>query len=229
MSAETISAPLTSWKPAPRTDAGAPLWAWAIIGLMMLAMVFWLIRLDWRADWPAALLVLVTMFTVSFPTATRSRHPVLLPVPLELGIALFVFGALFMGEILHFYDTVWWWDLMLHGMSGVLLSAIGLLVAFGLGGRELKPRVAFLFAPMLAMSVGTVWEFFEYGIEQIFGVHMQTPISGGTGLDDTMWDLIANAVTAVLVATYGWVQTQPHREFGMPAWVRNVLDSRRRA
>ncbi|MBE7185802.1 MAG: hypothetical protein INR68_15495 [Methylobacterium mesophilicum] len=229
MSAEPLASPLASRKPTPRTNAGAPFWAWAIIAPMVLAMVFWLFKLDWRANWPAGLLVLVTIFTVSFPTASRARHPILLPVPLELGIALFVFGSLFVGETLDFYDRIWWWDLLLHGMSGILLSAIGLLVAFGLGGRELKPRVAFLFAPMLAMSVGTLWEFFEYGIEQNFGILMQTPkVSGGSGLDDTMGDLIANAVTAVLVVTYGWVQTQPHREFGMPAWVRTVLDSRQR-
>ncbi|PZO82127.1 MAG: hypothetical protein DI629_01260 [Mesorhizobium amorphae] len=206
-------------------DAAAPAWVWAVILAMLAAMAGWLVGLDWRAQWPAGLLVLVTMATVTLPTATRKRHPFVLPVPIELAIALFVFGSLFLGEILGWYDRIWWWDLLLHSSSGVLLSALGLLFAYGIGGKSLNARVAFLFAPMLAMSVGTVWEFFEFAIENLFGVAMQTPqVSGGSGLVDTMWDLIVNAVAAVGVALYGWHYTRPSRGRGIPRWVEGFLD-----
>ncbi len=228
--ADAVAGALTTNIPAtsglrPSSDA-APAYAWTVLGAMLVVMAYGLFTLDWPTRWLAGLLILLTMFTVFFPTATRRRHPVLLPMPLELSIAAFAFAALFLGEIMRFYDRFWWWDLVLHTSSGILLSALGLLFAYGIAGRSLRPRLAFLFAPMLAMSIGTIWEIFEFAIEKLFGVHMQTPrISGGSGLDDTMWDLIVNAGAAILVAAYGWHCTRPSRKPGAPAWVERFLQT----
>jgi hypothetical protein len=50
------------------------------------------------------------------------------------------------------------------------------------------------------MALGAVWEIFEYGMDQIFGLNMQK-----SGLQDTMWDLIVDALGALLTSVIGYI------------------------
>jgi len=47
-------------------------------------------------------------------------------------------------------------------------------------------------------SIGALWEVFEFGMDQIFGMNMQK-----SGLVDTMGDLIVDAIGAGLAAMSG--------------------------
>lgn len=210
---------------ALRTMAEAvPNSVWVSLALMLLPMLWVLATLDGIEDWPRGLLVIVTAAMILSPTLVRHRLPLLIPIWLEMAIATFVYGCFFLGEVVGLYDRIWWWDMMLHTASGLLFSAVGLLLAHGLGGLRLAPRVAFLFAVMFAMSVGMFWEFFEFAYEAVFGVDMQTAkLSDGSGLTDTMLDLMLNAVGAVAVAVYGWRATRPGRWSGAPAWIETSV------
>ena len=52
----------------------------------------------------------------------------------------------------------------------------------------------------LAMTVGVLWEIFEYAMDSLFGLQMMK-----SGLPDTMGDLVVDAVGAALAALAGVV------------------------
>lgn len=205
-----------------------PWYSWAMVAAFEAAMLPSLARAAASGAWSEAALILLVMGTVISPAACRRWAPLRLPVPLEMALVAFFFGALFLGEVLDFYERFRWWDMLLHGSSGVLFSATGLVFAYGLerqhGRIELAPRVAFLFAPMFAMSVGTFWEFFEFALQSLSGLPIQVPqMSNWSGLTDTMWDLVLNAAGAILVAAWGWYRFRPGRASAVPGWVARFL------
>ncbi|MEO0916076.1 MAG: hypothetical protein AAFY31_03715, partial [Pseudomonadota bacterium] len=96
----------------------------------------------------------------------------------------------------------WWWDLALHGASAIGFGLSGFLFVFMLfeGDRFAAPPSAVAFITLcVAMTVGTVWEVFEYGMDNIFGLNMQK-----SGLDDTMGDIMINAVGALIASITGY-------------------------
>ncbi len=218
--------PRTAAKGSRRSASPWPAWA-AVLG-MEAVMLARFLPLLLHHQWGLAALTGVVMFSVLAPTAGRPWMPLQLPVGLEVAIAAFVFATLFLGEVADFYNRFSWWDMVLHGSSGVLFSVVGLPVAYALqrghGEAELAPRVAFLFAVMFAMSIGTFWEIFEFALQNISGLPVQVPrLSDSSALPDTMGDLILNAVGAILVAAYGWHASRPGKQAGMPQWVGRFL------
>jgi len=110
-------------------------------------------------------------------------------------IALLLTAHVVLGMQLELYETSVLYDKAMHviglaAIAGILIAAInsycercgiqlplGLLVTMVFGG---------------ALSVGTLWEFFEFGIDSTGLFNAQR------GLQDTMLDLIADAIGAVL-------------------------------
>jgi uncharacterized membrane protein YjdF len=89
----------------------------------------------------------------------------------------------------------------LHGSSAVALGMIGFLFIYMLfaGDRFAAPPGAIAFLSFtFALSIGAVWEIFEYGMDQTFGTTMQK------SADDTMIDLITDAIGAVISALAGY-------------------------
>ena len=48
------------------------------------------------------------------------------------------------------------------------------------------------------MGIGAMWEIFEFAIDQSFGFHMQY-----NSLSDTMWDLVATLIGAIVLGLIG--------------------------
>ena len=69
------------------------------------------------------------------------------------------------------------------------------------GDRFAAPPSAMAFITFcLAMTVGSIWEVFEYLMDQSFGLNMQK-----SGLDDTMGDLMVDAAGASIAALSGFL------------------------
>jgi uncharacterized membrane protein YjdF len=87
---------------------------------------------------------------------------------------------------------------------------LGFLLVYVLNENErlaihMRPRFVALFACVLAIAVGVVWEIFEFAMDQLFGMQMQKPsIGDASGLTDTMSDLIVNAIAAMATSGFGW-------------------------
>ncbi|MBA3909278.1 MAG: hypothetical protein C0524_05190 [Rhodobacter sp.] len=135
------------------------------------------------------------------PQLLASRVHLRLPNSFLAAIALFVLATIYLGELHDFYNRFWWWDLVLHAGSALGFGILGFLLIFMLfeGDRYAAPPWALgLLSFCTAITVGALWEVIEFAMDQLFGLNMQK-----TGLDDTMGDLIVNAVGAGLAALAG--------------------------
>ncbi|WP_299832197.1 hypothetical protein [uncultured Roseobacter sp.] len=155
------------------------------------------------ARWSLAFVTLATLALSLVPPTLASRWSLTLPVPFLLATTLFFFASIFLGEAFDFYERLWWWDLALHGFSAIGFGLIGFLFVFMLfeGDRFAAPPSAIAFVTFcVAMTIGAIWEIFEFGMDQIFGLNMQK-----SGLLDTMGDLMINAVGSLIASVTGYL------------------------
>jgi hypothetical protein len=183
----------------------------ALVTSMLVVMLLAAGGLLWEEQWFSALLVLLIMaFTVA-PVWFGRRAGIDLPIEFQLAAIGFMFATLFLGETLDYYHRLWWWDLALHTASGALLGIVGFLLVDLLNedgrlGLRLAPRFVALFAFSFALALGALWEIFEYAMDVMFGLDMQKAmLDDPSGLTDTMWDLIVDAVGAALISLIGGV------------------------
>ena len=117
------------------------------------------------------LLTLIPVFLVR-------KNILAIPPIIQTLYSVFVFCAMFGGDVLNFYNTVSWWDSFLHLTSGALFSAIGYLVFVSINRNadvrnQLHPVTAIMFAVCFALAAGVVWEIYEFAADCLFGMNMQ--------------------------------------------------------
>jgi hypothetical protein len=163
-----------------------------------------------QALWMNAAIAFGILLLTFLPTVFASRIQVEIPPEFEVLTVAFIFASLFLGESRDFYNKFWWWDIALHTTSGVLLGILGFLLVYVLNETprvdlHMRPGFVAFFAFCFALSVGTVWEIFEFAMDQFFGMSMQTPmLDDPSGLTDTMIDLIVDALGAMVVSIAGY-------------------------
>lgn len=203
---------------------------WGVVVVLNAIMAVELVGLVAAGQWLNTALVIAIMALALLPILLRDRLPIRLPPEFQVMAILFVFAALFLGEVRSYYDRIWWWDLALHASSGLLLGLLGLMLVYILNERpsfelHLAPHFIALFAFVFAVSMGTLWEIFEFAVDGLFGSRMQKPmLSDPSGLSDTMWDLIVNTLAALIVALLGWWSLRR----GGPRFVANWIARFRR-
>lgn len=215
----------------PQDNQGlvARLYRGIIIGLQVLMAVEFCF-LVYRGQWQSAFLLLVITAITIGPIALRRWLTVTIPAELHLLVVAFVFAALFLGEIRNYYERIWWWDIVLHGGSGLLLGILGFLLVYVLNENDrvdlhMRPRFVALFAFVFAVAIGALWEIFEFGMDQLFGLNMQKPMFGDdSGLTDTMWDLIVDTLGAAIISGLGWWHMHYRRASFIEIWIRKFVD-----
>jgi hypothetical protein len=157
----------------------------------------------WRGVLPAVFITLTALALTVLPGILAGRVGLRLPPSFLAATALFVLATLYLGEVQDFYDRFWWWDLVLHFGSAMGFGILGFLLVFMLfqGDRYAAPPWAVgALSFCLAMTVGVLWEIFEYAMDTLFGFNMMK-----SGLPDTMGDLIVDGIGAALAALAGVV------------------------
>ena len=101
-----------------------------------------------------------------------------LPPALEITILCFIFAAEILGEVNAFYVNVPNWDTMLHTLNGFLAAAVGFSMVILLNDNEkltfeLSPFFLALVAFCFSMTIGVLWEFFEFSMDWFFHTDMQ--------------------------------------------------------
>ena len=131
-----------------------------------------------RGDYYAVFLCLLTLLLFDLPVIAHKVLKLTLPRELEITVLLFVFAAEILGELGSFYTHIPWWDTMLHTVNGFLMAAIGFSLIDILNNSprfhiSLSPVFVAVVAFCFSMTVGVVWEFFEFGMDVIFSTDMQ--------------------------------------------------------
>jgi len=144
----------------------------------------------------------LTILLTFFPAMIKRNYKIHLPIEIEATIVLFIFTGLYLGEVHDYYTLFWWWDVMLHSISGIVLGFIGFLILFVLydqGKIKARPSTIALFSFCFAVALGTVWEITEFSIDIFIGPYMQK------GPVDTMGDLILDTGGALITSILGYL------------------------
>ena len=120
----------------------------------------------------------LTLILLIMPSLMQITFRVELPTTLEIIILIFIFAAEILGEIREFYLIFPFWDTALHTLNGFLAAAIGFSLVDLLNRSErtvfnLSPLFTAIVAFCFSMTIGVVWEFFEFGMDQLAGFDMQ--------------------------------------------------------
>lgn len=145
--------------------------------LRLLVIVMMVLQLLNR-NYENVFLCALTLLLLVIPSFVQVTFKVELPTMLEIIILLFIFAAEILGEISEFYLMFPFWDTVLHTMNGFLAAAIGFSLVDLLNRSErtvfnLSPLFTAIVAFCFSMTIGVLWEFFEFGMDLIGGYDMQ--------------------------------------------------------
>lgn len=130
-----------------------------------------------RGDWNNALLCALSLLLFTLPTLIEDKFKIELPTVLEAIIYLFIFAAEILGEIHNFYGAIPHWDTVLHTLNGFLAAGIGFSLIDLLNQNSKSIKLSPLFVAIVAfcfsMTIGVLWEFFEFTADKYFGLDMQ--------------------------------------------------------
>ena len=145
---------------------------------LRLSVILMLVLQIFNRNYENVLLCVLTLILFLLPAALERRLNIDLPDTLEIIILLFIYAAEILGEIQSFYIQFPYWDAMLHTMNGFLCAAIGFSLVDLLNRHErvslsLSPFFMAVMAFCFSMTVGVLWEFFEYLMDQLFLLDMQ--------------------------------------------------------
>ena len=142
--------------------------------LVILAMVLQI----FNRNFENVFLCLLTLVLLMLPGFIQVQWRIELPTTLEIIILLFIFAAEILGEISSYYIRYPGWDTILHIINGFLMAAIGFSLVDLLNQHQkenfnLSPAFLAVVAFCFSMTIGVVWEFFEFGMDTFFGFDMQ--------------------------------------------------------
>lgn len=131
-----------------------------------------------RRDYESVFTCVLTLVLFMMPALVEAQFRIDLPDTLEVIILIFIFAAEILGELSCFFVRFRGWDTMLHTTSGFLYAAVGfsLVDIFNRNRRfrfELSPLFLAIVAFCFSMTIGVLWEFFEFAIDVLFHTDMQ--------------------------------------------------------
>ncbi|MDP4151998.1 MAG: hypothetical protein Q8865_00965 [Bacillota bacterium] len=153
---------------------------------------------------------------MAVPTIVEKKWSIGIPNYMYILYFVFLFCAIYLGEVREFYYLVPQWDNILHAFSGAMLGALGFTLVSILNDAErvkiqLSPFFVALFAFCFALAAGAVWEIYEYTFDGLLSVNMQkyalengTQLVGRAALADTMTDLIVDASSSLIISVLGF-------------------------
>ena len=121
---------------------------------------------------------MLTLVLFCVPMFIDRRLGIDLPPALETIIYCFIFSAEILGEVNSYYTRIPSWDTMLHTINGFLMAAIGFALVDIFNRSEkftfkLSPLFLAVVAFCFSMTVGVLWEFFEFFMDTRFATDMQ--------------------------------------------------------
>lgn len=163
---------------------------------------------------------------IHIPSLLQHRLRIDIPMPLFAMFLIFLFCAITLGELGFFYHRIPHYDDVLHLMSSMMTGFFGymLIAILNQQAKEKLPLSQFFvaaFAFCFSLSIGTLWEIYEFSADTLLNLNMQRyrtlqgePLMGQAALADTMKDLIVDACGALaatligalsMIRQHGWV------------------------
>lgn len=170
------------------------------------------------------------ILAIKLPYFLKEKIDLKIPSVMLLFYVLFLYAAIYLGEVRNFYYTIPHWDTILHTFSGGMLGAIGFSFITILNGTEkiplnLSPIFVAFFSFCFALTLGTIWEIYEFTADSILQTNMQkfaledgTLLIGRAALSDTMKDLIVDGIGAFVISAIGYISLKYQK-----GWIEKLL------
>lgn len=163
--------------------------------ILRILVILTMILQFFNKNYENVFLCILTLLLMIIPSFIQVNFRIELPTTLEIFMLLFIFAAEILGEISSYYIIYPFWDTMLHTVNGFLMAAIGFGLVDVLNRNE---RFAFQLSPLFmavvafcfSMTIGVLWEFFEFGMDMFWGFDMQK-------------DTIIHNISSVMLNTAG--------------------------
>ncbi len=130
-------------------------------------------------------------------------------IPIGPGLGLWITAAVFLHALgsAGLYEGIVRWDALTHALSASVVAAAGYTVvrAIDLHTDEvyLPPRMLVICILLFSLAMGVVWELLEFGIDLGAAVLDIEAVLAQHGIDDTVRDLLFDAVGAIAVTLWG--------------------------
>lgn len=150
----------------------------AVYIILRALVIVAIVAQSFKGNFENVFLCVLTLFLFTLPSFLERTIRVEIPDTLEVIILLFIFAAEILGEIQAYYIQYPYWDTMLHTLNGFLCAAIGFSLLDILNRNEklkfsLSPVYLAVVAFCFSMTIGVLWEFFEFSMDQLFLLDMQ--------------------------------------------------------
>ncbi len=189
-----------------------------IQSILFALVAFSVVRQFFLGSYQNMFLGMLTLILFMIPSIIEKKLNVNIPAGLETIILLFIFCAEILGEINAFYIKIPIWDTILHTTNGFLMAAIGfaLIDIFNRSERfslKMSPYFVAFTAFCFSMTVGVLWEFFEFGADMLTGSDMQkdwiVTAVNSVKFDPTQSnEVIHKEITSVIVNGEDWMNNQ---------------------
>ncbi len=173
---------------------------------------------------------LLGVFAMFLPGIVEKKIKLEIPSTMLLLYTLFLYCAIYLGEVKNFYYTIPHWDTILHTCSGAMLGALGFSFVSLLNRQQqipvqLPPVFVSLFAFCFAIALGVFWEIYEFTFDGLLGLNMQKfalengeLLIGRHALSDTMKDLLVDSIGAFVMSIIGYLSLKYKK-----GWIEELL------
>lgn len=162
-------------KTMPNNKRSWPLTVYIVLRLLVIGIM---VIQFFNQNYTDVFLCLLTLILFQIPTFIDRKFRIEFPDTLQIVVLLFIFSAEILGELREFYLQYPIWDTLLHTTNGFLMAAIGFsfIDVFNRSEKistKLTPISLTLIAFCFSMTIGVLWEFFEFAMDYFFKMDMQ--------------------------------------------------------
>lgn len=152
--------------------------SFAVYLILRTLVILVLVRQIMMQNYENIFVCLLTLLLLLVPSFVQLTFKVELPIFLEILILVFIYAAEILGEIDNYYFSIPYWDTILHTINGFVYAAVGFSMVSLLNKSE---KIQFFVSPLFlaivsftfSMTIGVLWEFFEFSMDQLFAMDTQ--------------------------------------------------------
>lgn len=152
--------------------------SFAVYLILRTLVILVLVRQIMMQNYENIFVCLLTLLLLLVPSFVQLTFKVELPIFLEILILVFIYAAEILGEIDNYYFSIPYWDTILHTINGFVCAAVGFSMVSLLNKSE---TIQFFVSPLFlaivsftfSMTIGVLWEFFEFSMDQLFAMDTQ--------------------------------------------------------
>lgn len=145
---------------------------------LRILVIFLMIYNITQGRYENAFTCLLVLFLLLLPFIMEEKIKLEFSSSLEIVILLFIFCAEILGEVNAWYQRIPNFDTLMHTITGFIMGAVGFSLVNMVNNSEragikLNPKYLLVASFCFSMTIGVLWEFFEFGVDQIFHADMQ--------------------------------------------------------